>query len=141
MAWDLAQNLQTGDLVWDAKRDLHYADGLGLIQQRIHRRLMIERGDFVFDRTGNLGSRLYSLLNMGIPSASAGIEMIIREALNPMDDINVTDITIHYYGDGTNVVLSPSSVLAKITYQLNTAIGGVIVDTLGQFQTDVVLPA
>jgi hypothetical protein len=119
MAYDLAQDLATGDLVWDSKRDLAGADGFGLIQQRIHRRLMVERGEYLYDTTGTLGSRLRSLLTMGVPLASGGIEQIIRDALSPMPDVRVTNIEIYTYGDGSGMVTSPTNILAVITYEPN----------------------
>lgn len=137
MSWDLSQNLQTGDWEWDSKRDLTYADGLRLIQERIHRRLMINRGEFLYDRSGQLGSRLRSLLNMGVPTASTNLAMIIKEALAPMQEILVTDVITYTYNDGTGVVTSPNNIYVSIQYQLNPANASLPPEALGEFQTGV----
>lgn len=140
MSWDISQDLQTGDFVWDSKRDLLGAEGLGLIQQRIHRRLMIGRGEFLYDRSGQLGSRIRSLLNMGIPAASGGLEMLIREALTPMTDILVTTVDVFSFGDGSGVVNDPRNVTARIEYELNVSPVDFPSDSSGQFTTDVSIP-
>lgn len=140
MSWDIAQNLQTGDWEFDSKRDLKSADGLGLIQQRIHRRLIVQRDEYLYDRSGTFGSRLRTLLNMGVPAASAGLEMLIREALAPMDDITITNISVYSFNDGSNVVQTPTEVLARISYQLNFSTISLPPESLGQLSTDVSIP-
>lgn len=140
MSWDISQDLQTGDLVWDAKRDMLGAEGLGLIQQRIHRRLVIGRGEFIYDRSGQLGSRLRSLLNMGVPAASGGLAMLIREALTPMTDIIVTGVDVYTFDDGSGVVHDPRNITARIQYQLNVSALDLPGDPSGQFATDVSIP-
>ena len=118
MAWDLQIDFKTGDLKWNSLRDLASAEGNGLIQQRMHVRLMIWRGGFMYDTTRTLGSRLYTLLDLGVPQSAASIEMVIREALADMDDITITSIVVNTYADGSGKVADPRQILATITYQL-----------------------
>ncbi len=94
MAWDIQQNFQTGDWIFNSVRDYASAEGANLVQQRIHVRLKTERGSFMYDRSGNLGSRLLDLVRLPGVQAAGGIEMIVREALAPMDDITITDVVI-----------------------------------------------
>jgi len=65
-----------------------------LDRQRIRFRLKIPRGTFAYDVTGLLGSRLYAAQRLSVERALTEIPLIIREALEPMDDIDVRDIAI-----------------------------------------------
>lgn len=136
--WDFAQSLQTGDWEFNAQRDFKSAEGLGLLQQRIHRRLMIGRGEYIYDRTGSLGSRLRALLGMGVPAAAGGLEGLVREALEPMnDEITITDVVVNFYGDGTGIVDSSTTVRATIDYQLNRGSAEVAQSVFGGLSTQV----
>lgn len=95
MAWDIAINLQTGDLVWTGVTDFGSRDGSALDQQRIHVRLFIERGEFVYDPEGGaLGSRLLDILRLPRARALLEADLYVREALEPMDDIQVTKVEV-----------------------------------------------
>jgi hypothetical protein len=118
MSWDIKQNLQTGDWQFDSRRDLQSVEAENLVQQRIHVRLTVDRGQFIYDRTGQLGSRLRSILDMGVPRGGPALEMLIREALDAMDDISVTNIRVFTYGDGSNKVRDPRAILAEIDYSI-----------------------
>lgn len=142
ISWDLQIDLRTGDLVWNSIRDLSAVEAENLIRQRIHVRLKVERGAFIYDEAGTLGSRLNSLLDAGVPRAAANIEMIVREALEPMTDIVVTDVVVNYYGDGTDAVVHPQHIKALIKYHLvfagNEALSP---DIPTQLETQVAIPA
>lgn len=118
MAFDLQIDLSTGELVFDAKRDFAGVQAESLIKQRIYNRLKIERGTFIYDRTGTLGSRLASILGSGIPRNESSLRMLIQEALDPMTDINITDIEVFTYGDGSDMVTDMRKIAAKISYQI-----------------------
>lgn len=140
MSFDIKQNEITGDWEFDSRRDIAGAEGMGLVEQRIRRRLRVVRGSYIYDASGTLGSRLRSMLRMGIPAVSAGIEMLIREALSPMTDILVTDVIVNTFGDGTGVVLDPTSMQVKIAYQIDLSAQNVVSASVGQFETTVDIP-
>lgn len=117
MSWDLQIDLATGDLVWDAKRDLAPVQAEELIQQRVHIRLKIDRGSFIYDRSGDLGSNLLALLDAGVPKTAESIMMLIQEALEPMTDISVTRINVYTFDDGSGQVTDPRQMKAVIEYQ------------------------
>jgi hypothetical protein len=95
MAWDVAIDLVTGDLVWTGVNDFGSRDGSALDKQRIHVRLFVERGEFIYDPTnGALGSRLLDILRLPRQRALNEAELYIREALEPMDDIEVVNVGV-----------------------------------------------
>lgn len=141
MAFDLQVDLSSGDLVFDAKRDLAGVEAENLIKQRIHTRLTIERGTFIYDRTGTLGSRLFSMLGIGIPRNSDSLRMLIEEALQPMDDINIQSVEVFSYNDGTDIVTDPRKIAANIKYQISYANIGIDLTTdSGEVSTLVSIP-
>ena len=95
MAWDIAIDLVTGDLVWTGINDFAARDGSALDKQRIHVRLFIERGEFIYDPTnGALGSRLLDILRLPRQRAINEADLYVREALEPMDDIEVVNVGV-----------------------------------------------
>lgn len=124
MSFDLKLNLATGDLEWNSIRDLSGVEAENLIQQRIHTRLKIERGSFIYDRTGTLGSRLSAMLASGVPRNAQSLRMLIQEALTPMDDINITNIDVFVFGDGSGIVTDPRVISASISYDIVYATTG-----------------
>lgn len=95
MAWDIAIDLVTGDLVWTGINDFASRDGSALDKQRIHARLFIERGEFIYDPTnGALGSRLLDILRLPRQRALNEADLYVREALEPMDDIEVVNVNV-----------------------------------------------
>jgi hypothetical protein len=95
MAWDIAVDLVTGDLVWTGVNDFAARDGSALDKQRIHVRLFIERGEFIYDPTnGALGSRLLDILRLPRQRALNEADLYVREALEPMDDIEVVNVAV-----------------------------------------------
>jgi hypothetical protein len=93
MSFDLALG-PSGDLVFAANRDLLGVSGFALYEQRIRTRLKIERGSWVFDVNGTLGSRISGLLRRGSSQAMTEITAYVHEALDSMDDITVSNISI-----------------------------------------------
>jgi hypothetical protein len=92
--WDFGTDPVTGDWLFGANRDLAGVDGVSLDRQRIRTRLKVTRGTFHYDLTGLLGSRLHVAQRLGIERAEREIPLLIREALEPMDDIEVRDIAV-----------------------------------------------
>ena len=92
---DIAIDFRTGDVKMSANRDLAGISGPDEIAQRIHLRLMIERGSWLDDPSeGQLGSRLRDLTGMKSGRVIGEADVLIREALAPMEDIIIDDIVI-----------------------------------------------
>lgn len=91
--YDLAIDPETGDLMFGPTHDLLGTTGPTLIDQRILIRAKIPRGSFSFDATGTLGSRLYQIQSAPGPRQLREAPAILQEALEPMDDIHIADIT------------------------------------------------
>lgn len=94
MAWDLAIDAETGDWVFNPARDILAVTGNALTRQRAVTRIRIPRGTFQYDRSKQLGSRLY--LVSKYPSARALTEApaLIREAFSGVTDIAVGKIEV-----------------------------------------------
>jgi hypothetical protein len=97
-------------LVFNANGDLAAAVGDNVVAQRIHTRIIIPLGSFIYNP--NLGSRLRGTsLRAPMNKGAQEISAVIREALQPMDDIEISEI---------NVVPSetdPTSMTAHIAYR------------------------
>jgi hypothetical protein len=110
MAWDLAINFTTGDLVWTGNNDLGSRGGDDIDRQRIHVRLFIERGEFLYDPThGALGSRILDAAHLPRERAINEVALLVREALEPMRDIEVIQVNVK---EQTN----PRVLLVEISY-------------------------
>lgn len=95
MSFDLAIDYNTGDLLQAPNHDIQGRTGPDVYEQRIRIRLKIQRGTWLLDPTdGELGSRLLELARVSTPRALAEIEQYVREALEPMTDITVRDVTV-----------------------------------------------
>lgn len=94
MSWDIKQHEVTGDWLFSANHDFQSTVGEGLVAQRLRNRLRIKQGTYL--NYPSFGSRLYDLLRatMRHPIAGGEIEAIIREALEPMVDIQVNDVSV-----------------------------------------------
>lgn len=102
---------------------------------------MVERGEFIYDRSGRLGSRLRTMRRLGVPQNASGLEMLIREALEPMTDIAVTDVIVNTFGDGSDIVKDPRLFAARINYSILFALDDQFVtDDGGQVTTQVEIP-
>lgn len=93
MPFDLALDFNTGDLMVAPNKDLEVRTGLATIEQRIRVRLRIWQGQWPLDYTGGtLGSTLHDVTRMPVWRATSEIPLIVKEALEPMSDISVTDV-------------------------------------------------
>lgn len=109
MAWDIQLDPETGDFVFNGARDLSPVVGSAILRQRISNRLKIDYGSFVYEPT--LGSRLRSILGSGVSRTERNIRALIMDALEPMTDILVTDVSISFPDART--------IQATIIYQSN----------------------
>lgn len=92
MAYDLALDAN-GDLVISGHRDLSGISGTHLTEQRMRIRLQIPRGTWLYDADKTLGSLLHRSIG-GHPSQAYSLPSVAREALRPMDDIQVGDVEV-----------------------------------------------
>lgn len=92
MSWDLALDGDSGDVIFSPTLDLLGSTGDGLTKQRILLRCKIPRGSWMYDEDKTLGSRLYETFSA--PSAQAIVQApaLVREALEPMDDISIVNV-------------------------------------------------
>lgn len=130
MAWDLAIS-EHGDLIFGANRDLAGVSGINLIEQRMKIRLKLQRGSWVFDDTETLGGNLHILIGQAPDKAAQAAPALVREALRPMEEINVDDVLV----DTTN-----NDVTLKIFYSLHPSGDEDIDDESGQRQLVFTLP-
>jgi hypothetical protein len=95
MAWDLAIDYNSFDLIPAPSNDFDSRIGEDTVQQRIRMRLRIPRESWTLDPTdGSLGSNLDEIFRMPAFRAQSEGELIVREALAPMDDIEVTNVKL-----------------------------------------------
>lgn len=92
MAVDLAIDFKSGDLVVAPNKDIALRDGKALIDQRIRIRLKVIAGEWALDPTGSLGSHLQDSLRTPVWRSVTEVPLIVREALAPMEDINVVSV-------------------------------------------------
>lgn len=97
MSFDLAISPH-GDLIMGSNRDLGGVSGDDLISQRISVRLLVHRAAWYFDEDGTFGSTLYEVMGKSADSAIE-IDARVREALEPMGDINVENTVWAYDAD------------------------------------------
>lgn len=109
MAWDLALAssgdliFTPGDLMFSPSADISGISGVDLIEQRMLMRLKLHRGSWVYDDDGSFGSQLYRLIGHNPNTAAAQADAIVREALRPMDEIDVGEV--HIMQQDTSLVL------------------------------------
>lgn len=92
MAWDLALDSLTGDLVFGPTLDLLGVSGPELDVQRIIVRTKIPRGSFVYDEDKTLGSNLHLVSRN--PNRVEEARSYIMEALAEADGISVDEVLI-----------------------------------------------
>lgn len=93
MATDLAQDSNSGDLLFAPNLDLERRVGQSTIDQRIRIRLRIHQGEWDIDPTGGqLGSTLSETVRLPIDRALQEIPLVVKEALLPMEDILVQQV-------------------------------------------------
>ena len=106
MTFDLAMDFRTGDILTGPNNDLAARSGPDVIKQRIHIRLKIPRGGWDLDPSGGfLGSRLYESLRMSRERAVTEAEALVREALEPMTDLEVKRVDVDKDSDDANRIL------------------------------------
>jgi hypothetical protein len=91
--WDLALS-ENGDLMFSPTRDLLGTTADELTKQRILVRCRIPRGSWAYDATGTLGSRLAASSRNPHASQLQQAPALVREALAPMDDIQIEDVQV-----------------------------------------------
>jgi hypothetical protein len=92
--WDLALDGESGDILFSPTRDLLGATGDGLTRQRILLRCKIPRGSWQYDDDKTLGSRLNTISRFPSSRQINEAPGIVREALEPMDDIVLNDVQV-----------------------------------------------
>lgn len=97
MPVDLAIDPNTRDLVISPRNDFSIRTGTEVVKQRINNRLTIVAGEWPLDPSdGHLGSHMKDLMRMPSMQVETDAPRVIREALEPMEDIIVheCDVTI-----------------------------------------------
>jgi hypothetical protein len=93
MAFDLAFDFNVGDLLVSASKDIEIRTGIQVVEQRIRARLHMYQGEWPLDPTGGrLGSVLHDVTRLPNWRAVQEIPLVVKEALAPMDDIDVRDV-------------------------------------------------
>lgn len=93
MPLDLAIDYNNGDLVIAPNKDIDVRTGLATIEQRIRVRLRIFQGEWELDPTnGSLGSTLHDAARLPTWRAVQEIPLLVKEALEPMEDIDVREV-------------------------------------------------
>lgn len=94
MTTDLALDFLTGDLVVTPSNDFGLVSGIDAVEQRIRVRLKIHSQTWELDPTdGTLGSHLTELARLPTYRVLEELPLVVKEALAPMDDIRVVDVT------------------------------------------------
>lgn len=94
MAWDIAFHPETGDWLWNARRDIQQVSGPNQIEQRIHTRIRIRMGEWIYDRQRTLGSQLHTALRLPRERVLGEIPLMLQHALEPMKDIDIVEIKV-----------------------------------------------
>jgi phage gp46-like protein len=123
LSFDLAIDYTTGDLLNAPNRDIQGRTGPDVYEQRIRIRLKIQRGTWALDPSGGeLGSRILELARVSSARAVQEIEQYVREALEPMTDITVRDVTAKVNPKTQKIIM------LDISYQ--PRVGGADTETL-----------
>lgn len=113
MTTDLAIDYNTGDLIVSPTNSIDVRTGLGTVEQRMRVRLRVWHGEWDIDPS--LGSRLREVMRMPNWRATSEVELSIREALEPMDDVTVQHVTVTQDPDDAR------KINVGITYVVNDA--------------------
>lgn len=85
----------TGDLVFSSNFDYQLVVNEQTVDQRMRVRLRIDRDSFEDDPSGGyLGSYLKDIFHLPRKQAIEEAELYVRQALEPMTDITITDIVV-----------------------------------------------
>lgn len=104
MPFDLAIS-EFDDLLFSASGDMLGASGQALMEQRIRLRLKIIRGSWLYDSTDRLGSFLHTIPAGSLEDVQEQVEVIVRDALAPMNDIVVTGVEIERITPGGMIIV------------------------------------
>jgi len=125
VATDFAIDYTTGDLIVGPDGSFALRTGPGTVEQRIWIRLRAIQGEWRLDPTnGTFGSRLREVFRLPVFRSIPEAELVIREAVAPMDDITVQDVTVAIDPDDN------TAIKATITYVINDEDGGGELETL-----------
>lgn len=95
MAFDLALDYATGDLKLGPNGDFDVRTGPQVTRQRIYTRLKVMRDAWHLDPSGGLlGSHLHEFQRMSTERGAQQVELFVREALEPMEDISVENVEV-----------------------------------------------
>ena len=95
MAVDLAIDFNTGDLLVSPNNGVEIRTGQATVDQRMRVRLKVYAGRWELDPSGTgLGSRLHDAKRYPVWRAVTEIGLMVREALEPMEDISVQDVIV-----------------------------------------------
>jgi hypothetical protein len=114
MPFDIGLDLATGDWIFNSRRDYAGTTGTALVSQRIHVRIFIQRGSYHMGSSETLGSNLRSSLRLPASEVRNSIDMFIREALAPMDDIIIQSIDVKTHDDDRTI--NPKQVQVRINW-------------------------
>jgi hypothetical protein len=114
VALDLAVDFGKHDLRLAPNNDLDVVTGQATVDQRIRVRLFIPQGEWLLDPTdGSLGSHLRDAFRMTPSQGIDAAKLLVREALEPMTDISVTDVDVTQNPD------NPRAIDILIYYQMS----------------------
>jgi hypothetical protein len=94
MMWDVALDEQTGDWLFSSNTDLQAVVGDQVVKQRIMTRLKMPRGWILDQTNGSLGSSLRALVHLPRGRLLNELPLAVKEALEPMDDIEIKNVYI-----------------------------------------------
>lgn len=95
MAVDLAIDFNSGDLLIAPNNGIEVRTGQATVDQRMRVRLKVFAGSWELDPTGTLlGSRLHEAKRLPVWRAIVEVGLMVREALEPMDDVDVQDVIV-----------------------------------------------
>jgi len=97
MAYDIALSELT-DVIVNASRDLAGISGDALINQRIKTRLKIERGSWLLDDNGTLGSMIFAYFGDPMERFEDRLPDVVRQALENMTEIQIDNIDVSQNG-------------------------------------------
>ncbi len=113
MAIDLAIDYNTGDLLVSPNNDIDLRFSEQTIEQRIRVRLKMRQGQWLLDPSnGRLGSRIHETFRLPVWRTLTELSQIVKEALAPMRDITVNDVTAEVNAE------DPTAIDIVITYAL-----------------------
>lgn len=91
MSVDIALDKTTGDLIVSPANDAGLVSGQDEVEQRMRIRLKVVLGTWQLQPS--LGSTMNSLLRMPTSMTISNLPLVVKEALAPMSDVQVSDVT------------------------------------------------